>query len=300
MKKTVTFLLTFICCSIFSNISMAQCGATLTVTPTSNPGEIIIDYDLTGFATPSTFMSHIDFYDGNLYYESTAYANSMNLPLSHTLTTNGTYQYISYVDSAGSCSDTLMGTVTINNINSTSCNASISIVQDSTNIALFNGYNYSTGTNLTYSWDFGDGTSYSTQFPSHTYSTTGTFNICLIISDGMGCMDTACQTITVVVKAGTTVNIIDPGTANTIEIEKISEISVFPNPSKGEYNIQFNSNEVKSSRLVVTDLQGRIIYSELENINEGMNLLTLDLVGTDAGIYLLSLDNQLLEKLIIE
>ncbi len=300
MKKTVTFLLAFICCSFFANVSIAQCGATITVTPTSNPGEIIIDYDLTGYATPSTFSSYVDFYDGSLNYESTAYANAASLPVTHTLNTNGTYQFISYIDSSGSCTDTLMGTVTISNINTPNCNASISLYQDSTNIALYYGYNNSTGTNLTYSWDFGDGTTYNTQYPSHTYSSVGTFNVCLIISDGMGCTDTACQSITVVIKAGTTVNIIDPGTANSIELEKISEINVFPNPSKGEYNIQFNSNEVKSSRLAVTDLQGRIIYSELENINEGMNLLTLDLVGTDAGIYLLSLDNHLLEKIIIE
>lgn len=299
MKKTITFLLAFICCTFFTNVTIAQCGATITVVPTSNSGEVSIDYDLTGYATPGTFSSTIYFYDGSFNYESTANASAGNLPLTHILNYNDTYTYISYIDSAGACTDTLMGTVTISNINTPNCNASISLYQDSTNVALYYGYNNSTGSNLSYFWDFGDGTTYNTQYPTHTYSTVGTFNVCLIISDGMGCTDTACQSIVVIVKSGTTINIIDPGT-NSIKEEKISDLNIFPNPSNGGLTINLTSNEAKASTLSVIDLQGRVIYSELKTINEGSNQLTLDLIGTDAGVYFLTLDNQLLEKLIIE
>ena len=43
----------------------------------------------------------------------------------------------------------------------------------------------STGINpgTTFSWSFGDGTSSSTRFPQHLYTTPGTYNVCLSIAD---------------------------------------------------------------------------------------------------------------------
>ena len=46
---------------------------------------------------------------------------------------------------------------------------------------------YSTGNNLTYDWDFGDGqTATSTPSPSHTYATPGTYNVSLTVSNAGG------------------------------------------------------------------------------------------------------------------
>lgn len=54
-----------------------------------------------------------------------------------------------------------------------------------------------TGTTAHYSWDFGDGNSSNSQSPVHTYSSTGTFNGCLVVEhkDNAGvtqCVDTSC------------------------------------------------------------------------------------------------------------
>lgn len=168
------------------------------------------------------------------------------------------------------------------------------------NPAIWIGTNTSIGNNLTYTWDFGDGGSSNLQYPTHTYSNVGYYNISLTVDDGNGCSHTSYQGINVVVKSSTTLMILDTNTVNINEEEKISELNVFPNPSKGEFNVQFNSNETKISTISVLDLQGRIVYSEIQSIFEGANQIPLDLTGTDAGIYLLKMDNQLLEKLIIE
>ena len=53
----------------------------------------------------------------------------------------------------------------------------------------------STGTNLVYSWDFGDGSPVSTAIsPAHLYTTDGNFTVAVIITDTFGCKDTATKT----------------------------------------------------------------------------------------------------------
>ena len=50
--------------------------------------------------------------------------------------------------------------------------------------------NFSTGNQLTYFWDFGDGTTSTQQLPSHTYTTSGTFTVTLLVTDSSGCTNT--------------------------------------------------------------------------------------------------------------
>lgn len=55
----------------------------------------------------------------------------------------------------------------------------------------------STGSFLNYSWDFGDGNTSTAQYPNHTYSTSGTYWVCLTISNNSGCADTICDSVNV-------------------------------------------------------------------------------------------------------
>jgi PKD repeat protein len=43
---------------------------------------------------------------------------------------------------------------------------------------------------ISYSWDFGDGSTSTQQNPSHTYNAGGTYNVKLIVSNTAGCVDT--------------------------------------------------------------------------------------------------------------
>ncbi len=49
-------------------------------------------------------------------------------------------------------------------------------------------------TQVSYSWDFGDGTNSTLRFPQHTYGAQGTYNVCLTIVSG-SCTDVFCSTI---------------------------------------------------------------------------------------------------------
>lgn len=58
-------------------------------------------------------------------------------------------------------------------------------------------------TGLTHDWDFGDGSGSSASSPSHTYLSTGSFDVIHVTSDPLGCKDTLTQTAYVNIGANT-------------------------------------------------------------------------------------------------
>jgi PKD repeat protein len=82
--------------------------------------------------------------------------------------------------------------------NTGGCQASFYSYPDSTTSNLVYFSNQSTGNILTYSWEFGDGTTSSLMNPSHQYQQAGTYNVCLTVqgTDSL-CFDVLCQIITV-------------------------------------------------------------------------------------------------------
>ncbi len=55
------------------------------------------------------------------------------------------------------------------------------------------------GSIIGYSWNFGDGSSSTNANPSHSYSTSGTFNAALTVTDDLG--DTGTDTVTITVSS---------------------------------------------------------------------------------------------------
>ncbi|MDX2247847.1 MAG: PKD domain-containing protein [Bacteroidia bacterium] len=50
---------------------------------------------------------------------------------------------------------------------------------------------------VSWSWNFGDNTTSNQQNPSHTYTTFGSFDVCLIVTNSSGCTDSICETISI-------------------------------------------------------------------------------------------------------
>ena len=66
---------------------------------------------------------------------------------------------------------------------------------DSLDINTFHFIDYSSYNPISWTWDFGDGTSSNLQNPVHTYAAAGTYVVCLTTADSSGCSSNYCETI---------------------------------------------------------------------------------------------------------
>ncbi|MBK9317561.1 MAG: PKD domain-containing protein [Bacteroidetes bacterium] len=113
----------------------------------------------------------------------------------HQYNTIGTFlACLTVIDSANNCFDTYCDSVS--NLPPTGCQAGFSY-QQSNGTGYFYGYNLGSGSIQSYSWDFGDGTSGTGEFPSHVYASPGTYTVCLTIVTYNNCIDTVCNIVTI-------------------------------------------------------------------------------------------------------
>jgi len=59
-------------------------------------------------------------------------------------------------------------------------------------------------------------------------------------------------------------------------------INIYPNPSSGLFNISY-SNNVENVEVIISDITGKVIYSEIHN----SNINTIDLTSKSTGVYLI-------------
>ena len=76
---------------------------------------------------------------------------------------------------------------------------------------------------------------------------------------------------------------------NAIETLVMDGISLYPNPTDGIINLEFN-NRIENTWIRIISVTGREVYSEyLKNL---IGIKTLDLSGVDEGIYIISVQNK--------
>ena len=133
-------------------------------------------------------------------------------------------------------------------------------------------------TATTYAWSFGDGATSTQMNASHTYATSGSYTVQLIISNG-SCADTITQSVNTVALG---VN----------DLSAFSSLSVFPNPAKDAVTLNVNSSKQFSDcQLSVNNILGQKEFSSDVNLNIGANKLSIDVTNLSSGIYFISLQN---------
>ena len=145
------------------------------------------------------------------------------------------------------------------------------IQQNDSTIKVFNGATFSNTT----VWDFGDGTTSTAQNPIHVYDSTGTFTVTLT-ANGICGSDVQTQTVTTQL-------------VNAENVLKVADnISVFPNPSNGQYTVSIDGL-TKDLTLKIVDVQGRILR-QWQYDNPTANFTqNIDISDVAEGVYFLQI-----------
>lgn len=171
------------------------------------PNSVIIQKIAAGFtATPTVICTgeSVSFTNTSIPSAATADWNfgdggtSTLLNPSYTYTTAGTFTVTLIVSDASGCKDTITSTITVNQmpvadfVADTMAACSVPFPVNFTN----------TSTGATgYTWNFGDGSPFSTlQNPSHVYTTPGSYNVTLIATNSSGpCIDSIVKSLFIVI-----------------------------------------------------------------------------------------------------
>jgi PKD repeat protein len=172
------------------------------------------------------------------------------------------------------------------------CNAYFNAIPDTTGQYTQILQTYTFGNVVNYFWDFGDGSTSTVPYPTHTYAGPGTYNVCLTASDSNNiCSSIYCDSIVVINKLGAafTIHVVSGvSTAAPSPVESLTEWRIFPNPATERVQVQVLMERAGPLKCEIRDLSGRRIAFEDAGIQTaGTHLLDFDLEGFSPGLYFL-------------
>lgn len=172
-------------------------------------------------------------------------------------------------------------------------------------------WNLSSGGNGTYQflWEFGDGSSSTDAFPTHTYDGPGPWLLCLTMTSGDpnsgGCTDSYCDSLSMdangilvglitdghgaapdLRSGGFTLNVIQSIPAGIQEVSGITDLKVWPNPVGDLLNISFGSHAAGMVPMEVMDPSGRVLLSGNVRVNAGSSVIHLPVEKLGQGLYM--------------
>lgn len=197
-----------------------------------------------------------------------------------TVTTGGTYT-LDITDACGSGSESI-----VINEYSTPTASFTSILSYVT--AQFTNTTPASGT-MTYSWDFGDSNSSTDSDPIHVYSAVGTYWVELTVTN----------------ECGTHV-FGDSLTTSSVGIEEITEfgtVAVYPNPSNGIYQLDFNLTTAMDLDVIVVNVLGEVVLTERIEMTNGVHSDVIDITTSAPGVYfvkILSNNEEVMTNILIK
>lgn len=123
-------------------------------------------------------------------------------------------------------------------------------------------------------WNFGDGNTSTQTNPTHFYNISGTYQVSLTVTK---CGKSHTITKSIVVN--------EP--LSNEDFHSTNNIKIYPNPTQGLVNIEFNSVQ-KLVELLVYDGRGVLIFQIQKN---NSNQLNIDLTNVQLGIYMIQINS---------
>ncbi len=179
-----------------SDIAPSTINAVISATPTTGYAPLNVAFDASASSSMNggNLTYTWDFGDGSTGTGATA---------THIYTSAGVYTATVTV-SDGTDSDVAAVTITVNAVLPDACFAATPASGEAPLDVSFDAScsTHPTNDNLTYSWDFGDGTSGTGLTTSHTYTTNGVYTATLTVTDSNGATDEFTTTVSVGVVSG--------------------------------------------------------------------------------------------------
>lgn len=248
-------------------VNNIQCAANAVITHTLQSGGKVV------FADPGGSLPGISYYwdfgDGH---------SAEGATVNHAYSNGGTH-YVSHVARiSGACADTTRQAI---NVTGVSCNALAGF-------AVVTGSGGSSQLLLQYPWNviaatwtWGDGSVSQDLVATHTYSTAGTYPVCLTVTASCGSTATACNTVNV--GADLTLIVSDPALLDVKDqAVSLSRLAIFPNPCPAACKI-ITEGIGSPFMIEVIDATGRMI-KRIES-TESQETLSLDVTDLPAGLY---------------
>jgi PKD repeat protein len=176
-----------------------------------------------------------------------------------------------------------------------------SLPSDSLTLDPFNVFiiNQSTGDNLSYVWDFGDGAVSTEAYPNYFYANIGTYTICLTVSNA-DCQSTSCLTFTVDengiysgqggAQQGFYLNVVaDIALAVNENNTTLAGLSIYPNPVSENTVMNYIASHAFTATVEVYNMQGQKVVAQRKAIRNGQNQIPLELNNLTSGNYVLRL-----------
>ncbi len=154
-----------------------------------------------------------------------------------------------------------------------------------------------------YVWDFGDGIISTEPYPTHTYSGTGPYVLCLSIYTNGNCTDTYCDTVSVdgdgfyqgMIGGGgsrsvLTINVQQGAAPVSIAENANAEMALWPNPASELLNINVG-NVIGGTRVSITDVHGRLLRTMDRRFINTTGTLTIPVGDLPQGVYMIRVEN---------
>jgi len=263
---------TTICNNVIVYITPPTCNSTFTSTGAA--GNMIF----TAAPFNLNYTYSWDYGDGS--------PNGTGFISNHTYTLPGTYNVcLTTYDSSTTCTSSYCNNVTVTI--DTTCIPSFTYIDANGNVVFnpspLNALN-------TYSWNYGDGGTGNIALGAHTYAASGTYNVCLTMTNQLGCTGTFCMPVTVTIVG------IQEQTAENFNL------NIFPNPANGSVNLSFNLIKPSEVSIELYDILGSKYYTESQSKNSGINTTSIDLSNYNTGVYFIKLSTEdlIISKMIIK
>ncbi|MCW3125991.1 MAG: hypothetical protein JWO03_1649 [Bacteroidetes bacterium] len=277
-----------VCLTVVDNAGCTSSACTVIYDSTQNASACSTYASVSSIDSFYTFTaSHLGFnpltyswYNGNTFLGSTA---SVSTVLDSAALAAGVSICVTVTD-VSNCTSSDCATLS-NTTGGVGCQAYFVIYPDTTNgpLGYYMGSNQSSGSfGSNVLWDFGDGSTSTNPYPSHTYATAGQYTVCLTVgTPGTSCYDTYCDSSFYAYKtaSGLMTHLTIAAATGINDVNANSAFSIYPNPVNDKLTINAKEN-IENERIF--NIGGQLLF-ERKSGNE------INVSKFSAGIYILEL-----------